>query len=98
MLARVEDRDAGVLLVTLFDDKQQNVNESLIKDGLARVEKKPPKRAAALVKGLYEKELVAKTSHIGMWRYGDVEEEDAPEFGIRKPPPPPPATGNPWKK
>jgi len=96
MLARVEDRAAGVLLVTLFDDKQVNVNESLVKEGLARVEKKPPKRAAPLVKGLYEKELVAKTSHIGMWRYGDVEEEDAPEFGVRRPPPPPGT--NPWGK
>ena len=78
MLARVEDREAsGVLLVILFDDKQQNVNDSLVKEGLARVEKKQPKRAATLVKGLYEKELVAKTSHLGMWRYGDIEEEEA---------------------
>lgn len=96
MLARVEDRAAGVLLITLFDDANQNVNESLVKEGLARVEKKPPKRAAVLVKGLYEKELVAKTSHIGMWRYGDVEEEEAPEFGARKPAPAP--GSNPWKK
>ncbi|KAL3924316.1 MAG: hypothetical protein SGPRY_003952 [Prymnesium sp.] len=96
MLARVEDRDAGVLLVTLFDDAQQNVNDTLVEDGLARVEKKPPKRAAQLVKGLYEKELVAKTSHLGMWRYGDIEEEEAPEFGLRKPAPAP--GSNPWKK
>jgi staphylococcal nuclease domain-containing protein 1 len=96
MLARVEDREAGVLLVTLFDDAQLNINELLITEGLARVDKKPPKRAAPLVKGLYEKELVAKTKHIGMWIHGDIEEEDAPEFGARKPPP---VVGtNPWKK
>ncbi|KAL1500074.1 hypothetical protein AB1Y20_012749 [Prymnesium parvum] len=96
MLARVEDRDAGVLLVTLFDEAQTNVNEKLVQDGLARVQKKTPKRAAPLVKGLYELELVAKTSHLGMWRYGDIEEEEAPEFGVRKPAPAP--GSNPWKK
>ena len=68
MLARVEDREAGMLLVTLFDDKQQNVNESLVKEGLARVEKTFPKRAAPLVKSLCEKELIAKMAHLGMWR------------------------------
>jgi len=96
MLARVEDREAGVLLVTLFDDAQANVNEALISAGLARVEKKPPKRAGALVKGLYEKEAMAKTKHVGMWIHGDIEDEEAPEFGVRKPAPVP--GSNPWKK
>jgi len=96
MFARVEDRDAGVLLVTLLDDTHLNVNESLISSGLARVEKKLPKRAAALAKGLYEKETVAKSQHVGMWIHGDIEEEDTPEFGARKPAPVP--GSNPWKK
>jgi len=96
MLARVEDREAGVLLVTLFDEHKANINEILVGRGLARVEKKPPKRAASLVKGLYEKEMLAKAQHVGMWVHGDIEEEEAPEFGARKPAPVPGT--NPWKK
>ena len=99
MLARVEDRDAGVLLVTLFDDAQTNVNELLVAEGLARVEKKPPKRAALLVQHLSEKQQAAKSSRLGMWRYGDIEEDDDYEFGMRRRPAAPVAAPtNPWKK
>jgi staphylococcal nuclease domain-containing protein 1 len=86
MLARVEDRDGGVLLVTLFDETNKNVNEMLIEEGLARVEKVTPRRAAPLVKALMEKEEGAKTKRTGMWRYGDIDEDEAPEFGFRRRP------------
>jgi staphylococcal nuclease domain-containing protein 1 len=84
MLARVEDREGGVLLVTLFDDAQQNVNEMLVSEGLARVDKGTPRRAAPLVNGLKEKEEAAKSGRAGMWRFGDIDEDDAPEFGVRR--------------
>jgi len=80
-LARVEDRQSSTLLVTLFDGSQTNINEALVETGLARTEKNTPKRAHRVVSTLKEKELAAKTSRQGMWRYGDIEEDDAAEFG-----------------
>jgi staphylococcal nuclease domain-containing protein 1 len=70
LLARVEDRKAGVLHVTLFVDAQTNVNEELVAAGLARVEKTASKRALPLLQALQEKERVAKTGRAGMWKYG----------------------------
>merc|ERR1712194_258072 len=61
LLARVEDRKAGVLYVTLFVDAQINVNEQL-------VEKIASKRALPLLQALQEKERVAKTERAGMWK------------------------------
>jgi len=100
VVARVEDRQAGVLHVTLFDAAQSCINERLVSEGRARVAKHSiPKRAEPLVAGLRALEQKAKSSHVGLWRYGDVEEDDAHEFGYRKAAPAPAAKGgNPWKK
>ena len=98
VVARVEDRASGVLLVTLFDAAQSCVNEKLVAAGLARVEKGVARRAEPLVAALREHEAAAKKGHIGMWRYGDIEEDDAHEFGFRRPAPAPAPKGNPWKK
>ena len=73
VLARVEDRKAGVLHVTLFVDAQTNVNEQLVSEGLARVEKTTPKRAQPLIQALKEKEEIAKRERKGMWQYGDCD-------------------------
>uniref|UniRef100_A0A7S2GFY6 Uncharacterized protein n=1 Tax=Haptolina brevifila TaxID=156173 RepID=A0A7S2GFY6_9EUKA len=96
MLARVEDRNAGVLLVTLIDPvDQSNINEALVEAGLLRVAKTFEKRAAPLVRALREKELLAKKGRHGMWRFGDIEEDDDFEFGMRNRENP---AANPWKK
>ena len=84
MLARVEDRDAGVLLVTLIDEAKANINEELVTQGLLRVAKSFQKRAAPLVASLREKEAAAKASRAGMWRFGDIEEDDDFEFGMNR--------------
>lgn len=70
LLARVEDRKAGVLHVTLFVDAQTNFNEDLVAAGLARVEKTASKRALPLLQALQEKERIAKAGRAGMWKYG----------------------------
>ena len=99
VVARVEERQAGVLHVTLFDEADGNVNESLVASGLARVEKATPRRAEPLVKELRALEAAAKKGHAGMWRYGDIEEDDAHEFGYSRPAATAPAkAANPWKK
>lgn len=100
MLAKVEDRQAGVLFVTLFDPSQTNINELLLSEGLARVDKAAPKRAALVLKSMTAKEAAAKSSRKGMWCHGDVEEDDDFEFGMRRRPAAavPEAKSNPWKK
>lgn len=70
LLARVEDRKAGVLHVTLFVDAQTNINEHLISQGLARVRKTVSKRDMPLVQALLEKQQAAKMERKGMWQYG----------------------------
>lgn len=98
MLARVEERSGDVLMVTLFDDaNKQNINESLVADGLLRVSKGNEKRAAPLLRALREKEESARRGRMGMWRFGDIDEDDAPEFGVRKAPAAA-AAPNAWKK
>lgn len=103
MLARVEDRDSGVLLVTLIDPgpPQANVNEALVSNGLVRVAKVVDKRAGPLVRSLREKEEAAKSARAGMWRFGDIDEDDDFEFGMRhreKEQATTTAKANPWKK
>ena len=83
---RVEARDRGVLHVTLLDGTR-SVNAEMVEQGLARVEKTANRKAAPLVAKLREKEDEAKAAHRGVWRYGDVEEDDAPEFGKPAPKP-----------
>lgn len=96
MVARVEDRDSGVLLVTLIDDAQVVVNNSLVSEGLLRVAKTADKRAAPVVNKLRELENAAKSSRKGVWRFGDIEEDDDFEFGMRHRQVAP--TSNAWKK
>jgi staphylococcal nuclease domain-containing protein 1 len=76
LLARIEDRKAGVLHVTLFVDAQTNINEQLVAAGLARVEKTASKRSLPLLQALQEKERGAKAERNGMWTYGDIDDDD----------------------
>jgi endonuclease YncB( thermonuclease family) len=71
-----------------------------VSEGFARVSKQGvPKRAEPLVAGLRALEEQAKAAHVGLWRYGDVEEDEAHEFGYRPAAPAPAAkAANPWKK
>ena len=76
VVARVEDRASGVLLVTLFDAAQSCVNEKLVAAGLARVEKTASKRSLPLLQALQEKERGAKAERNGIWTYGDIDDDD----------------------
>jgi len=82
-LARVEDKQGDVLHVTLFESNA-NINERLVSSGLARVHKTVPRRMGLLGAVLLEKQAQAKAARQGMWRYGDIEEDDDFEFGTRK--------------
>ena len=53
----------------------------LAAEGLLRVTKQNDKRAMPLLKALRAKEEEARTRRNGLWRYGDVDEDDCMEFG-----------------
>ena len=88
VVARVEDRSIdGALHVTLFEnirDPATNINEQMIAGGLLRVSKGNDKRALPLLKALRDKEDEARKNRRGMWRYGDVDDDDAMEFGMTR--------------
>jgi len=75
--ARVEERKGALVYVTLIvDGGKLNLNEKLVSDGLARVEKTFVKKAQPLVEALKEKQNEAKRGRIGMWKYGDIEDDE----------------------
>jgi len=83
MMARVEERSGETLLVTL-SHHGQSVNDEMISQGLVRIDKDFPKRHSPLVSKLKEKETAARTGRQGLWRYGDIDEDDDLEFGTRR--------------
>ena len=52
--------------------------------GAARVTKDVPRLMASLANSIRAQEAVAKSARLGMWRYGDIEEDDDFEFGTRR--------------
>ena len=79
--------DAGKmkLFVTLFLPSGTNVNEQLVKDGYARIEKRKTTRNFEAIEAMTPLQEHAKTMRLGMWEYGDVDDDDD------YPTPPPPA-------
>merc|ERR1719217_976124 len=82
-MARVEERQGELLQVTLTHNGV-NINEELVSQGLLRVAKHTPRRAEKYVKGMREHETTARKTRAGMWRFGDIDEDDDMEFGMRK--------------
>ena len=80
--------ESGKLAVTLTEDgSEETINAQLISDGLARVAK--PSSADALAASMVDGNSIlklaadlnvaqeaARKSRSGMWRYGDVDEDD----------------------
>ncbi|KAB2000257.1 hypothetical protein ES319_D12G219700v1 [Gossypium barbadense] len=89
--AVIEERDASggkvkgqgtgtCLVVTLFtEDPEDSINAAMLKDGLARLEKRKKwesKERKVMLNKLEECQEEAKTGRRGMWQYGDVESDD----------------------
>lgn len=81
VMARVEERQGDLLHVSLTSGGE-SINEALLEQGLVRLGKTVPRRAAALLTKLREKEDAARKGRHGMWRYGDIDEDEALEFGM----------------
>ncbi|KAG8467070.1 hypothetical protein KFE25_000386 [Diacronema lutheri] len=71
------------------------LNAELVAMGLARVERRPEVRNAAtgaVLDGLRALQEDAKKNRLGIWRHGDIEEDDCKEFGYT------PRTESAWSK
>jgi len=88
---RTTGRDeSGKMAVIIVTDSDESVNEKLITDGLARVAKPAAVQALAanmvdgssvikLAADLNVAQEVARKSRTGMWRYGDIGDDDEDE-------------------
>ncbi|XP_078495054.1 staphylococcal nuclease domain-containing protein 1 [Ciona intestinalis] len=80
----VEYKD-GVDFVTLLNqDETLNVGKALIGDGFCTVAKRGEKRLQKMMTEFYAEQSNAKKQHLNLWRYGDITEDDASEFGYSK--------------
>lgn len=92
MSARIFCEDEGKLVVALYEPgNPTSVNEQMVTHGLARVSKPleietlsakmiNSENLSALAADLRISERSARKSHTGMWRYGDVGDDDEDEF------------------
>jgi staphylococcal nuclease domain-containing protein 1 len=87
MMANIESRANGEVEVSLGNPESNVlVASALVEAGLARPQKRHEKYLAPIIRKLNQHAEKARTSRCGMWRYGDVpdEELDEPEFVPRK--------------
>lgn len=80
-----EYKTGGIDFVTLYTLDQEDIGKSLIADGYALCEKKRERRLQNLLTEYMKAQETAKQSRYNLWRYGDITEDDAKEFGIAKP-------------
>jgi len=72
--------------VTLLtnDTERKDIARELVADGLVCVEPRREKRLQKLVSDYIAAQDAAKKRHLNIWRYGDITDDDATEFGLGK--------------
>jgi len=71
--------------LTTSSDKLVDLGKQMVLEGYVSVDKTRRERRLQKLFAEYLKSLsVAKSAHKNMWRYGDVEADDAAEFGMKK--------------
>nr|CAB3266428.1 staphylococcal nuclease domain-containing protein 1 [Phallusia mammillata] len=81
----VEYKDGGSDFVTLTSaDGETDVGRSLVSEGFCTVAKRGEKRLQKMLSEYYGEQEKAKKQHLNLWRYGDITEDDASEFGYKK--------------
>ena len=78
----VEYKIGTVPYVSIVDNNDQDIGKNLILDGLMMAEKKGGRRMAKLVDSYLAAMAEAKRNHLNIWRYGDITDDDAREFGV----------------
>ncbi|KAL5292914.1 SND1 family protein [Megaselia abdita] len=61
-------------------DTKVDVGKALISEGLLIVENRSERRLKEIIGEYKEAEASARKEHLGIWQYGDVTQDDAPEF------------------
>mmetsp|Transcript_10014 Transcript_10014/g.24959 ORF Transcript_10014/g.24959 Transcript_10014/m.24959 type:complete len:920 (-) Transcript_10014:25-2784(-) len=83
MMANIESRNNGEVQVSLGDPGTNVlVASALVEAGLARPEKRREKYLESIMRKLNQHAEKARAARRGMWRYGDIpdDEEDEPDF------------------
>lgn len=61
----------------------EDIGKLLVSDGYVLVERRRERRLQKLVADYQKSQEAAKSAHLNLWRYGDITEDDAPEFGTK---------------
>jgi staphylococcal nuclease domain-containing protein 1 len=81
----VEYKVGNVDYVTLTGANKVDIGKQLVADGFVSVDRQRRERRLQKLLTDYLKTLSsAKSAHRNMWRYGDKEQDDAAEFGVKK--------------
>ena len=60
----------------------EDIGKGLVEDGLFLVDKKGGRKFAKMMKDYDDAMQKAKKHHLNIWRYGDITDDDAKEFGV----------------
>jgi len=77
----VEYKTGNDVFVTVHEG-DDDIGKGLIEDGLFLVDKKGGRKFAKMVKEYDDAMQKAKKQHLNIWRYGDITDDDAKEFGV----------------
>lgn len=78
----VEYKIGTAAYVSVVDGNDHDICKGLIGEGLMMAEKRGGRRVAKLVDAYLEAMAKAKKEHLNIWRYGDITDDDAREFGV----------------
>ncbi|XP_037935636.1 staphylococcal nuclease domain-containing protein 1 [Teleopsis dalmanni] len=71
----------GPALVTVHDPATNvDIGKQLVADGLVLAEKRRERKLKELVEQYRNAQQAALTAHLAIWKYGDITQDDAPEF------------------
>jgi len=77
----VEYKTGTDVFVTVHSG-DEDIGKGLVEDGLLLVDKKGGRKFAKMMKEYDDAMQKAKKHHLNIWRYGDITEDDAKEFGV----------------
>eukprot|EP01092_Planopodium_desertum_P009422 TRINITY_DN4035_c0_g2_i1.p1 TRINITY_DN4035_c0_g2~~TRINITY_DN4035_c0_g2_i1.p1 ORF type:complete len:114 (-),score=14.43 TRINITY_DN4035_c0_g2_i1:89-430(-) len=71
-----KDRKKNVFYLSVGDPETKvHVNQEMVRNGLARPENRKEKHLLPLVNTLRDCEAEARETNVGMWQYGDFDDE-----------------------
>ncbi|CAG5039791.1 unnamed protein product [Parnassius apollo] len=84
LLLNVESRGSPPAVTIVDMNTNVDIGKNLIKEGLVLMENTREQRLAGLVSEYRAAQEHAKSSRLNLWRHGDITEDDAVEFGVRR--------------